>query len=151
VALTAHALPLPGDKARCIAAGMDGYLSKPFRPSDLMRAIAAVLYGHSLSGAAETSSPAPVIADEINELLVVEYESKLKEIGVAVAAGRLGDVRTLVHRLKGAMSLFHTGDPYAAADRLEMTSAAADRRGTTEAWPVLERHLERLLAELHNA
>jgi HPt (histidine-containing phosphotransfer) domain-containing protein len=116
-----------------------------------MQAIAAVLYGHSLSAAAETSSPAAVIADEINELLVVEYESKLKEIGAAVAAGRLGEVRALAHRLKGAMALFHTGDPYAAADRLEMASAAADRRGATDAWSVLERHLERLLAELHNA
>jgi PAS domain S-box-containing protein len=37
IAITAHALQ--GDRERCLEAGMDGYISKPFRPEELQQAI----------------------------------------------------------------------------------------------------------------
>jgi signal transduction histidine kinase/DNA-binding response OmpR family regulator len=37
IALTAHAMQ--GDEEKCLAAGMDGYLSKPVRPAKIMEAI----------------------------------------------------------------------------------------------------------------
>ena len=43
VAMTAHVMS--GDRERCLAAGMDGYLSKPIQPSELF----AVLEDLSIS------------------------------------------------------------------------------------------------------
>ncbi|HJT76418.1 MAG TPA: response regulator, partial [Gemmataceae bacterium] len=44
VALTAHAMK--GDRERCLAAGMDGYLAKPVRPEELTRALNELIAAH---------------------------------------------------------------------------------------------------------
>jgi CheY-like chemotaxis protein len=41
IAMTAHAMS--GDAERCLAAGMDGHVTKPIRPADLFAAIESVL------------------------------------------------------------------------------------------------------------
>jgi two-component system, sensor histidine kinase and response regulator len=40
IALTAHALK--DDKEKCLAAGMDGYITKPIRPGELFDVISQV-------------------------------------------------------------------------------------------------------------
>ena len=45
IALTANALQ--GDRERCMAAGMDDYLSKPFRRTDLQRVLQRWLPGRT--------------------------------------------------------------------------------------------------------
>jgi CheY-like chemotaxis protein len=48
VALTAHAAP--GDRERCLAAGMDGYVTKPIHPEELFEQIEALIPGVPLVG-----------------------------------------------------------------------------------------------------
>jgi two-component system sensor histidine kinase/response regulator len=55
IAMTAHALK--GDQERCIAAGMNGYVSKPIRTADLFSAIESAL------GKGKSVAPEPVVVD----------------------------------------------------------------------------------------
>jgi len=62
IAMTAHALT--GDRERCLAAGMDGYVSKPVRYQELIEAIASLLPSTTLTERVDESS--------INSLLSIQ-------------------------------------------------------------------------------
>jgi two-component system sensor histidine kinase/response regulator len=58
LALTAHAMT--EDSERCIATGMDGFVSKPIRAEELMPLVTAVLSHQSLSFVCRADTPASV-------------------------------------------------------------------------------------------
>jgi len=79
VALTAHAMK--EDLERCLAVGMNDYITKPFREDVLQRKLA-----HWLTGGKETpppSAPAPRVEGEI-PVLSTERMAELRELGRAL-------------------------------------------------------------------
>jgi CheY-like chemotaxis protein/HPt (histidine-containing phosphotransfer) domain-containing protein len=73
VALTAHAMP--GDRARCVAAGMDGHLVKPIQPATLVEAIKRL---YADSGVERRAQPgAGVVLDRAELLNRVEGDAGL--------------------------------------------------------------------------
>ena len=61
VAMTAHAMQ--GDRERCLAAGMDGYVAKPLRPKELFEVIAR------LTAPAASTPETPTAAEEEQDIL----------------------------------------------------------------------------------
>ena len=129
IAMTA--LAMKGDQERCIAAGTDGYLSKPLSPEQLDKALDSYVHRRRDDIRFKTNSndsPVPIVnavellqridgdralLAELVEILRKDYPGQLRGARESIARGDAQELERVGHALKGAL------------DNLSATSASS--------------------------
>jgi two-component system sensor histidine kinase/response regulator len=164
IAMTAHAMK--GDRERCLAAGMDDYVSKPLQPEELFAALARqVVFAPASS---EPAKPGPVteitdaplnvkaalprFGDDMSLFveLLGDFSERLptdvQQLETAIKSGNATEVTQVAHKLKGASASFNAELLTSLAQQLEHAGKDNDLSNADNLFAQLKAESFRVLA-----
>ncbi|MGH9141215.1 MAG: response regulator, partial [Vicinamibacterales bacterium] len=158
IAMTAHAMK--GDRERCLAAGMDEYLTKPLDPRQ-MCALVEKMAGAAPAGEQPPSEPLAIPSEvlarvggdrellaEISRLFVDDAPRHLSKIREALDARDGESLRRAAHGLKGAAANFDADGVVGAARALEEMGRTGEFDTADAVWQTLTLESDRLISML---
>lgn len=165
VALTAHTGA--AERERCLEAGMDAFIPKPFVAIDLLRRLRSQLQGSP--GGESEARPAPLLRPsaagdpvfdrvlalqlcggdasllrQVVRLFLRGRQTSMERIRAAVDAGAATELASAAHGLKGTVHSVGGRAASTAAAALEKMGKSGDLTGSRAALDLLEREIERL-------
>lgn len=167
VAMTAQASE--PDRLRCLASGMDAYITKPVHVPELLKMIECVVPGgNSMNTNLESAEPSVAaqlqqldeslalsrvggdveLLKEVVELFLDDYPSTFEQIKAAVASRDATALEHAAHSLKGSVSTFGADRAFEAAFALEKQGRNGDLTAAQDGLLQLEQALEALRPEL---